>query len=183
MDALIGTGMGYFNVRNDNPYNTEFVTLTFKDKIRHSKEWKDLFLKTFVPLADKLNKCGQFQLVSELDKNGNFHYHYMIQIKDHIKHSIHLNHWMTKCGFKKRIDVTNKLGCFIYIRKQSKEMADQILDKFGIENYGIFTNSTYGKMAEALFVYTTQKPKLKTVQRQIKGPLERYYKLTSSRQL
>lgn len=126
---------------NFQPQNGKFVTLTYKNPVTFKEGWT----KDIPKIVQWLNRCGEYSLVPEIGDNGNFHFHYIIKIKDNFCHNMFLNHWVKNKGFIKSKVIVNYLGSFIYIRKQSLEVKQTLEQLFKTENeelISIITRST-----------------------------------------
>lgn len=132
----------------NSPPNTWFVTLTYSKPVKMISQW----IKDIKAITNWLSKSGQFQLVAEIGENGNFHWHYIIHVKDDIKHRHFLNYWKYHNGFINIKIVNNYLGSYLYIRKQSQEMGEVMREKFADDRvyYNIITNSTAPYMIEKI---------------------------------
>lgn len=126
---------------NFQPQNGKFVTLTYKKPVTFKEGWT----KDVPKIVQWLNRCGEYSLVPEIGDNGNFHFHYIIKIKDNFCHNMFLNHWVKNRGFVNSKVMVNLLGSFIYIRKQSLEVKQTLEQLFKTENeelISIITRST-----------------------------------------
>lgn len=176
-----------FQILN-TPYNTYFVTLTYRQPVDHWQQWK----KDIRTLLQYLNNAGSFELVCEIGKKGQFHWHYIIRIKDDIKHNRFLNHWTSSRGFIDIKPVRNYLGSFIYIRKTSLMMGEFLEEKLRTTKtppekgeqfyFCIINNSTAPFILKALrtiISYTNRSTKkineLQQTINKIKGSLDEYY--------
>lgn len=147
----------------------QFVTLTFP-----IGKYRQQHYETLRNVLKYLNKCGTYQLVCEIGETGNFHYHYIINVKDKVKHSIFMNYWQSHYGYVKIKPVTDYLGCFIYLRKMSNEFPQDLYKDDDIYKK-VITNSTYPTV---LKWYLTKEQHKKTVKKynEVKGSLDSYFK-------
>lgn len=161
------------------PYNTYFCTLTFKDE--HKKGFKKWYFDTIITVTTSLLKCGTFHLVAEIGEKGNFHYHYIITMKDSVKHSVFLNYWVKTYGFKDIKKVDNFIGMFIYLRKLTNEFPKYIWDSDSPEaNLRIIINSTVSLLLDVIRDRTKSVKKYNKIQQhkdRIKGTLDSFYRL------
>lgn len=123
----------------DKPYNSFFVTLTYKDPVKGSMAYN----RDLKRIASVLNNVGAFRLVSEIGDKGNFHWHYTICIKDNIKHKIFLNSWTNGNGFINIKQIYAMLGSFIYLRKDAGSLEEDTLSEKMVPYHRIMTNSSY----------------------------------------
>lgn len=155
------------------PLNARFVTLTFKEPIKAKKA----FFSTIISIVNYLNKCGEFHLASEIGDNGKFHYHYIIKLKDPIKHNVFINYWESNYGMTKNKVCDNWLGSFIYIREDSNEMVNYLFpEQYNSPYLKIITNSTI-KLLLSTIQNITKSTKQYNKCEQTKGSIDKYYKL------
>lgn len=157
--------------------NHKFVTLTFEKRL-HKKTPKYLFMETISGLLDQLKKSAyNYSLVPELTDNGVLHYHYMINIKDKIKHKILINYWRRNNGFVDIKPVYDVIGLHIYLRKDSNTMFQNLFTKYEKIPHTLFkiiTLSTSQKLLKDISHYkNVQKNKIfkQTVTHKSKDPI------------
>lgn len=146
--------MDSFGLLNQPP-NTYFITLTYSSAQKFFNTW----IKDLPEILKWLNNAGSFRLVAEISPHGVFHWHYIIGVRDSIKHSKFLNHWRYHKGHIDMKPVRNLLGSFTYIRKQSFDISSEICTKMNIDHNSIFaiiTNSTAPLVLLAIKDYITK---------------------------
>lgn len=146
--------MDSFGLLNQPP-NTYFVTLTYSDKQKFFNSW----LKDLPEILKWLQTAGTFRLVAEISNSGVFHWHYILGIKDNIKHCKFLNHWRYHKGHIDIKPIKNLLGSFIYIRKQSYDISQELCNKLGVDHnsaLAIITNSTAPLVLQVIKRYYEQ---------------------------
>lgn len=166
----------------NSPPKCFFITLTYSEP----KKLFNTFVNDVVEIMKWLNNAGKYKLVSELSPKGAFHWHVMIDVNDEIKLTKFLNHWAYHKGFVDRKKVDNKLGMFIYLRKQSFDMSEELSKKFNIEqcsSLAIITNSTSPLIMELISDYLKkQKVTNKNIKKlnNINVGILKYYKSSPS---
>jgi len=65
---------------------------------------------------------------AELTEKGMLHWHYIIMLKDSVKHKIFLGWWRRHCGFVKVIEPKNLQSAIAYVKEEKNQVIE---DTFG----------------------------------------------------
>lgn len=151
------------------PYR--FLTLTFQK----SEGFKSQYHKVILNLLKYLNKIGTYRLAAELTQKGGLHFHIMIKVKDTVKFAVLNNYWQKNHGYVDIQPIRNELGCFIYIRKDTLSMVEELWGEFD-PMLTILTNLTFPYVCRKIVERNNNSRKAKKLN-EVQGALDLFYKL------